>query len=830
MSFNRADQHSDAGEGHAAIRRAVEGLLASIPPQVADAIRLGAIPHWVDQELLGRLCGDESDVAQVVTYLRRFRFVRQDAQGRFRYHDKVRGYLLAWWRQERPHQYEIANRSALAHFRALAEAAPSVERPVYEREVLYHLLIVDETAGLRYLSARFEDARGRYQLGLAEGFVAQAAQLKDILTDEGRMWVRYFEARLDLVYRLRDAGEATFQELADHALDPVLQAVACWNLGEIWVNQQHWSQAMGLYRASLDSLQRERALMYGARVMLALGDAYRDLADTLGGFQVESDKLFGTAGRFLYILQHLPFLIYQWLVRRVNFLPNWYFGTNYQDWIIAYLLVEATRWYRRAERQLREIGDTQGLTEARLSLAKLEHQLGRWSRARRRHAMLLEADEIKGSLYRTARVRLGQGRAFLDEGALIKAETALSEALETFRRFHDDGSIGITAALLGHVYATLGRLGEAVSTHVESAKAFGAVEDHLARTQVVSVLEDLAQRSTLLDEQRSQIDAVVTQVTERHYITRFSDALLRWFRRLALLGALPLTYVLTFIISLALTLSVMIIEGEFGLWQIGANVQTTIIDALIIMAVATLPVLLSLWLYRLIYSLLGMAFVRFLGRRLIPIEREQPSYLVTDAMGLTRHDVSRGSSHTVAWSDVSLLASVDHYLWRRPIHLISGAILAAGSGMMVMVDAITAGYDHLKQDIARHLERQRDGAKQQRLDFVIFDGRWTLAAIAVSLAFALYMVYTGTVRLKVIVDPSGEEANLLLSPFMLSFVPTLALVFPVIVLWRLVSHRIAVRGTLRYQVKTIPSWVLWLAAIVCTMIAALWIVLLATMS
>jgi tetratricopeptide (TPR) repeat protein len=818
--LNETEQRPDTD----AIGRTVEDLLALMPLQVADAIRVGAIPHWFDQDLFAHLGHGELDVAQAMTYLRRLRFVWEDTQGRFRYHDEVRDYLLAWWRQERPHQYEVANRSALAHFRALAEAAISIERPVYEREVLYHLLIVDETAGLRYLSARFEDAYGRYQLGLAEGFVTQAAQLKDILTDKGRMWIRYFEARLDLVYRRGDAGEATFQELADYALDPILQAVACWNLGETLVNQQHWSRAMGLYRASLDSLQRERALMYGARVMLALGDAYRDLADSSGGFLAESGRPFGAAGRFLHNLQHLPFLIYEWLVRRVNFLPNWYFGTNYQDWIIAYLLVEATRWYRRAERQLREIGDTQGLAAARLSLAELEHQVGRWSRARRRYAMLLETDEIKGSLYRTARVWQGQGRAFLEEGALTKAETALSEALETFRRFHDDSSIGITATLLGRVYVILGRLDEAVSAYVESVQAFGAIEDHLARTQVVWALEDLAQRSTLLDEQRSQIDTVVTPVTERHYITRFPEALLRWFRRLALLGALPLTYVLTFMISLGLTLSVMIIEGEFGLWQIGANVQTTITDALILMVFATLPVPLALWLYRLIYSLLGMAFVRFLGRRLIPIERDQPSYLVTDATGLTRHDVSRDLSHTVAWSDVSLLASVDHYLWRRPIHLISGTILAANSRMMV--DAITAGYGHLKQGIARHLERQRDGAEQQSLDFVIFDSRWTLATIAVSLAFALCMVYTGTVRLKVIVDPSGEEANLLLSPFMLSFVPTLALVFPVTVLWRLVSHRTTVQSTLRYQVKTIPSWVLWLAAIVCTVIVALWIIFL----
>jgi hypothetical protein len=64
---------------------------------------------------------------------------------------------------------------------------------------------------------------------------------------------------------------------------------------------------------------------------------------------------------------------------------------------------------------------------------------------------------------------------------------------------------------------------------------------------------------------------------------------------------------------------------------------------------------------------------------------------------------------------------------------------------------------------------------------------------------------------------------------MASFVPTLLLVFLAVVVWRLVSHRQAIQSTLRHGVEVIPSWVLWLAAIVCTAIATLWIVVLLAM-
>lgn len=823
MESTDAGQSSDIAEQRAIIRRAVEGILASMPPRVAAATRLGAIPHWFDKELLGRLVGDEGDLDPVLTHLRRLSFVRQDARGHFRYHDQVRDYLLEWWRQERVDEYEAANRSALAYFRALSKAATSFERPIYEREMVYHLLGVDEAKGLEYLSVQFEDACGRYQLDIAEQFVSVVAELKASLTEGGRIWLRYFEARLDLVYRRDDAGEATFQDLANHATDPVLQAVARWSLGEIRVSQQYWSQATRLYGASLDFLQQERALMYGARVMLALGDAYRDLAHSSGGFYAGSAEPVDTANRFLHILQHLPFLIYEWLVRRVSFLPNWYFGTNYQDWIIAYLLIEAMRWHRRAERQLRKIGDHQGLAEARSSLAELEHQLGRWSRARRRYATLLKTDEVAGSLYRTARVRMGQGRAFLDEGDLTKAEMALSEAVETFRRFNDDGSTGVTAALLGRLYAALDRPGEAVSAYAESAQAFRAVEDHLAHTRIVWALEDLARHSTLLDEQKQQVDVVVAQAIERHYITRFPDALLRWFRRLALWGALPLTYGFAFVVGLGLTLSLTIIEGELRLLRTGANVQTTITDTVVLAIFATLPILLTLWFYRFIYSLMGIAVAHFLGRQLIPIERDQPSRFVTDATGLTHHDISRGVSQTVAWSDVSTLASIDYCQWRQPIGLISSMLVAASSGMTAVVDAVTAGYDHLKQDITRHVD-----CRWQSLDFVIFDGRWTLASIAISLAFALYLGSVVSGDLTYRNEHAGQEVAVLWSYIMVYFIPTLFLVFPAVVLWRLVGHRATVQSTFKVQTRAVLSWLLCLAAIVCTAITALWIVLLTT--
>lgn len=806
------------------IGRSVEGLLSAVPPSVAQALRLGAIPHWFDRALLAQLCGPELDLEQAIAYLARLRFVYQDAQGRFRYNDAVREHLNAWWRRERSGPYAAANRRALQYFQALAAAASRHEQPVHEREVLYHLLAEDEPAGLDYLQDRFEHAWGQYALEQAEGLVEQVVERRDTLSSVGQQWRRYFEARLDLHHGRKDAGKATFADLRTGGLDPRLQALACWSLGEIRVTQHRWSQAICLYNDSLKVL-RGSAPMYAARVMLSLADVYCDLAESSGGFQAQESEVVGRATQILHILQHLPFLAYEWLVHRFRFLPSWYFGTNYQDWIITYLLREAANWCRRAEKVLKEAGDLHTLVQAQLSLADLEHQLGRWAQARWRYTSLLEMDEVRSSDYRRARVRLGEGRALWAEGDPSAAEPALAEALATFRRFDDHRSAGAAALLAGHAYAALGRSDEAATAYVESVQCALAVADPLSSTQAVGALEDLARQAMLSAQRREAIEATVAQVEERHYIARFPDHLLRWFRGVALWAALPLTYVLMFAVALAFTWALQIIEGEFLFLWTGATAPAAVRDALILTAFVVLPVPVALWLYRLIYTLAGIAVVGALGHRLVSIEREQPSYFVIRATGLTRHDVSTDARQTLGWTEMSSFASVDYLLRRRSIDLISSTVVVAGTRPVIVVEAITAGYEHLKREIARALGTEKAASLRQDLDFVVFANRWLLIAVSLVLAFTLFMLGRGFGRTYGIeyAKQSGQEAVLLLTSMTYLFTFTALLVFPTLTLWRLIWHRRRVRRTLGYAVQITPSWLLWLAALLGTALTGMWL-------
>jgi hypothetical protein len=479
------------------IRSTVEGLLATFPLEIAAAIRLAAIPHWVDRDLLGALLPNRSLTERVLTCLGELPFVRQDEQGHLRLHDAVRAYLWVWCLRQQPGQYEEANRAALHHFRALADTATSAELAVYHLEILYHLLSVDQREGIRYLRERFEDACGQHQFSLAERFVNQAAQRTVVLTGEGRLWIDYFRARLEMVYARDDHGQTALKELAARSRDTLLSALINWSLSKIMVDQQRWTQAIRGYHICRAALSRKREPAYAARLLLDLGAAYNDLAEASGGLRAERRHPFARSGRGFHTLQHLPFLLYELLVRHVGFLPHWYVGTNYHDWTIAFLLEVSARWYRQAERQYQALGDEQGVVDARLCLAELDHALGRWSWARRGYALLREAEPIRSSLYRTARVQLGQGRAALDERDAARAEVLLSEALDVFRHFQDLRSVGVAAELLGRSYVARGRTDDAVRAFIESAQAFSAVGDLFARTEVIWALEAFAERNTL---------------------------------------------------------------------------------------------------------------------------------------------------------------------------------------------------------------------------------------------------------------------------------------------------------------------------------------------
>ena len=100
--------------------------LDAAPPEVADAVRVCAVPTWFNVERLALLLEKETeDVQPLIEAIAEFSFVIPRRVG-YVYHEATRERLLAWWRAP-------AHRERLA---ALEDKMISVGRPLAPGEIL----------------------------------------------------------------------------------------------------------------------------------------------------------------------------------------------------------------------------------------------------------------------------------------------------------------------------------------------------------------------------------------------------------------------------------------------------------------------------------------------------------------------------------------------------------------------------------------------------------------------------------------------------------------------------------------------------------------------
>lgn len=859
----QTDPNTENLETRQRYRRSLDAILARLPAALAQGLRLAAIPRWFDAPLLARLShAAPAQVAPLIEALLEFPFIRPEEgspspldagrpsgeEPRYRFQGEIRLLLLEDWRREQTQAYLQANHTALAYFDERAAAANFVAQPALQREGLYHLLAVDETAGIERLAVLFEDAFDRRQFGACQDLLGAAEEQRDLISLLGRAYLSYYAARLDQVYHGADPVRAVYEDLAESIPEARLQAMARWSLGEILLSENQWSAAIQAYRESLARLPDKPPDLYTARVLRAVGDAYLDLAEKSGGAQAGDLRTQAPArriqGAFAFFLE-LPFRLYEALLRRVDCLPSdWYFGANYQDWITAYLLMQSSRWRRRALASFQGGGDRRGAAETRLALAEVELAKGRWSRAAKAFERLLADENILDSLYRTARVQLGQGELLLKQGRPAQAIPILEQAIGIFQRFQDPPRAAQAQRLLSGAALLLARqprqnrspasLEEAAQAALESFETYAKLGDRLHQTQLAWDLEALWRSAAISEATRRRIAEALESEPERQYLARFPGDLLRRFRRMALFGALPLTAI--FILLTGVGIFMFLSIGESTFLQGVAGLRP--VDLLTLALGATLPLPVALWGYRGIYSLIGIALVRLLGRRLVPIEREQPDLVATLPEALSIRRQTRDASQNLPWVEVGQAASLDYSLSRRTsartpvIQLFSSLWLGSSSGGIV-VEGITSGYTHLREDISRRIKAalpvqtapvaEAASGGWMNLDFAVLDYRWALAAVLAAFIYALILVQQEIIIATAGPVPQngqpGTSADLpLASIFLVAYLLTF-FYLPAVTSWRLVRHALKQRRQLKRPAGA-AVWLLLAFAVLSTLLAA----------
>ena len=247
------------------IARALLDLtLQAAPPDVADAVRVCALPAWFDAGHLALLAGkEEQEAAALIEKVAAFSFVLPRERGGYVYHEATRARLLDWWREpERADRFaELNDRLAQVYLALAREQDRRLNGPDY----------LDAMAAL---DAAYPNVRAAWEGAVASEHWELVREFAYILADYFQRrglwaeWIAWRRAGLDACERAGDAESiAGMQNNLGNAY---------WSLptGDRAANLQ---MAIACYREALRVYTPEAAPLDYAMTQNNLGLAYAGL-------------------------------------------------------------------------------------------------------------------------------------------------------------------------------------------------------------------------------------------------------------------------------------------------------------------------------------------------------------------------------------------------------------------------------------------------------------------------------------------------------------------------------------------------------------------------
>lgn len=178
--------------------------IVSEKPDLAEAIRLCAIPHRFNKEILAWLRGEGTKPSQRTETileelkLKELAFVSRE---NLFLHDNVRNLLLHRWRKENPEDFKALNGEIAAYYEyKLQQSVSSDQQRVgWEREEMYHLLVADEERGIDRFESLCNKAIDSYRLSTLDLLLSIAGDQVDVVRAGIQHWIQFFEGKKNQV-------------------------------------------------------------------------------------------------------------------------------------------------------------------------------------------------------------------------------------------------------------------------------------------------------------------------------------------------------------------------------------------------------------------------------------------------------------------------------------------------------------------------------------------------------------------------------------------------------------------------------------------------------
>lgn len=267
------EQSSAVGEG------SIELLVVQLGEE-GELLRRCAITHQFTPELLRVLDPslDESAARDRFYRLARLSMVMSSPDG-LALHDRAREQLFAGWlAAERIAELREISRRLVVHFDALINFAVGAEREKLLRRRLFHLVAVNQDAGIDAFEESFETSRGRNRYTACDNAVRMVREYESILAPANRARVAYREAKLALSRgNVELALELFITVAAEPAVDVAHRAKALNGIGLAHTELCHWKRAaLAFLEALRFAEEHEETLPYRSGFMINLAAVYRD--------------------------------------------------------------------------------------------------------------------------------------------------------------------------------------------------------------------------------------------------------------------------------------------------------------------------------------------------------------------------------------------------------------------------------------------------------------------------------------------------------------------------------------------------------------------------
>ena len=427
----------------------LDELMDRAEPDVAEAIRLCAIPHWFNEEIIACLRNEDQPSArtyEILDKLARLTFVAPYPERGLAYHKMTREVLLKHWCQKDNARFRsISLRMADYH------AAKDDD----QQEMIYHLLAAGDERGFQMLDQAITRANRLFQFSTAEHLLNLTAEPCIEITHEQQWRLEFYAAELAAISGRWEQALPMLDQLRERDLPPSLLGRVLARLGTVYQRTGEWEKSIEFYRASLDMGEQVdpsiRAwtytglgLLYQRRGELELARECQESAIQVAeqsGDLLWLGRALNNLGEIYQLEGHLD-EAHRHYLRSVDTKKQVddKYGLIWTYINLGALYTDQRDWQHASEslgqglELARDLGSPPDCAKALYYLGELARKEGRYDRAAERYEQGLAISDEINDVYRRALIQVGMGLLREDQGDYAGALNYLERGLETLRQ------------------------------------------------------------------------------------------------------------------------------------------------------------------------------------------------------------------------------------------------------------------------------------------------------------------------------------------------------------------------------------------------------------